>query len=39
MDMLPEDTTSKYGDYLRGGNTDLGDASTVRAKTPMYETA
>ena len=35
FDILPED---RYGEYLRG-NTEIGDASTVRAKTPLYETS
>ena len=28
---------SGYGEYLRGANTDLGEMSAVRAKTPGDE--
>ena len=33
------DESKYYGDYLRLGNmgTDLGDASTVRAYTPIHD--
>ena len=34
----PEDS-SKYGEYLRGNATEIGDSSTIRAKTPGLETA